>query len=319
MCASFSKKADMPFSVAQDFINVNQFGSNLFVRVAGSYVEIDITGRSILLPGSKKILKPRATIIDTLLAEDNLFDDHEINTAVLRQNSSDVIKQRYRTKVNTRAIRLLVNQNFNPNTAHMLTVTFRENLDYTTAEKHFKRLLKELQRKYIDMKFLSVIEPHDKGDYHMHVVINQRIPENIFEAKRLMDTGIIKSLKSALDILWPHGRFHQKPLNGGGNLGASLGYYLTKRVKNQDLEFKHSYRKSSNLERFQTLRGNDALQLIKEKLVEADIKEFYSYTCMNLDFIESLRHYEFCLDPTQALLYGLRADVLINESLVPAA
>ena len=46
-------RADVPFREALRYVNVNSFGSNLCVLVARNYVEVDIYGRNLPLPGVK--------------------------------------------------------------------------------------------------------------------------------------------------------------------------------------------------------------------------------------------------------------------------
>lgn len=273
-------RADIPFSEAQRYINVNSFGSNLCVRVTHSYIEVDIYGRTILLPGVKNSMEPRRKIENLLLELDDeeLFGGPEEAAAVRKQQDAGKEKQQhYRTRVNTREIRLLINQNFDPHTAQLLTVTFQNtnSIGFKVAEEHFKRLLKELQRKYNGTKFIAVIEPHEREGYHMHVIVNQRLAETVFEVKQFIEAGVIKSKKAALTYLWPHGYFNQKPLSNGGNLGASIAEYLTKKAECPAMKYKHYFRKSGNLEPFQTLRGEDALVFIQEQRLGADLEEFY--------------------------------------------
>ena len=46
-------RTDVPFREALRYVNVNSFGSNLCVLVARNYVEVDIYGRNLPLPGVK--------------------------------------------------------------------------------------------------------------------------------------------------------------------------------------------------------------------------------------------------------------------------
>jgi hypothetical protein len=292
-------RADIPFREALRYVNVNRFGSNLCVLVARNYVEVDIYGRNLPLPGVKSSKEPKE--------EDDVFISSGEGVDLRKHRDEGMQKQqRYRTRANTRQIRLLINQNFDPRTAQLITLTFRHAnaIDFVVAEEHFKRFLKELQRKYSGMKFIAVIEPHERGGYHLHAIVNQRLAETIFEVKPLVVAGVVKSKKAALTYMWPHGYYNQKPLSGGGNLGACLADYLSKKAACPDMKHKQYYRKSNNLEPFQKLRGEDALSLIQQQGLGADLEEIFSYYCTGLDYIESKRHYEFCLNPEQALLYG---------------
>ncbi|NLP41290.1 MAG: hypothetical protein GX348_03690 [Veillonellaceae bacterium] len=303
-------RADVPFREALRYINVNSFGSNLCVLVARNYVEVDIYGRNLPLPGVKSSKGPKRSKGETFLhdyEEDVIFSGSE-ESADLRKDWSvgKEKQQRYRTRANVRQIRLLINQNFDPHTAQLISLTFRHTnaIGFLEAEEHFKRFLKELQRKYNGMKFVAVIEPHERGGYHLHAVVNQRLAETVFEVKPLIEAGVVKSKKAALTYMWPHGILHQKPLSGGGNLGACLAGYLSKKAACPDMKYKQYYRKSKNLEPFQKLRGEDAMELIQQHGLGAELEEIFSYHCTGLDYIESKRHYEFCLNPEQALLYG---------------
>lgn len=303
-------RADVPFREALRYVNVNSFGSNLCVLVARNYVEVDIYGRNLPLPGVKSSKDPKQSKGETFLLdfeEDAIFSGSEKSDDLSKEGSAGKEKQqRYRTRANTRQIRLLINQNFDPHTAQLITLTMRRTsaIDFAEAEAHYKRFLKELQRKYCGIKFIAVIEPHEESGYHLHAVVNQRLAETVFEVRSLIEADVIKSKKAALTYMWPHGFFNQKPLSGGGKLGGCLADYLSKKAACPDMKFKQYYRRSKNLEPFRKLRGEDALALIQQHGLGEDIEEIFSYHCAGLDYIESKRHYEFCLNPEQALFYG---------------
>jgi hypothetical protein len=303
-------RAAIPFSKAQEYINVNAFGSNIVVRIAGDYREIDVLGRNVPLPGVVKQMKSRnsKTVIDQSFDDDELLISGQTCIDTTPRSSSSAnseMLQRHRTKVKIRELRLLLNQNFDPNQAQLVTATFNDrNIEFQDAANCFQKFRKELQRKAPGTKYLSVIEPDERAGFHLHMVIDKKLPLTPFEANEYIKDGTIKSRAGALTALWTHGNIHQKPLNGGGNLGATLGRYLSKKAKSPEMRFKYSINKSSNLTPYSTLRGIDALEFIQQGIIETNLNEIYSYTCTGLEHIDYLHHYEFCLNPERVLLYG---------------
>lgn len=303
------RRAQVPFSEANKFINVNSFGSNVVLRWGGSYFEIDILGRNVPLPGVRKQIREKSArnnsecFLDNDTDNDLVLQDLDIvQTKETFPNQQEKL-QRYRSKLKRRELRLLINQNFNPVAAQLVTATFDDcDIEYTVAIEHFKRFRQELQRKVKDIHYLSVVEPGEKRGYHLHMVTDRKLPQTPFEAKDYIANGVIKSRAGALTSLWPHGDIHQKTLDGGGNLGASLSRYLTKKAHCSEMKFRHSINKSSNLAPYVTMRGDDALGFIERFVTAKGISEFYSYTCENLEHIDYMHHYEFSLDPEKMLL-----------------
>ena len=132
--------------------------------------------------------------------------------------------------------------------------------------------------------------------YHLHMIIDRKLPMTIFETKAYIDSGVIKSRAGALMVLLKHGDINQKSLDDGGNLGGCLGKYLSKTEPNPEMKQKHSIYKSNNLAPFAIMRGDDALEFIERFIVEDDLTENYSYSCTGLEYINYLHHYEFNLE-----------------------
>lgn len=310
---SKSRKAQLPFASASKYINVNAFGSNIAIRWAGVYFEIDIFGRNVPLPGvSRKNNTKKVVLTDGQLLDgaQEPFYDLETNLRQPPKSTADQLEylHRHRIKMKKRELRLWINQNFDPASAQLVTADFSDCfIEYTTAAEHFRRFRHELQRKVPDIRFLSVIETGNTNKYHLHMVTDRKLPITPFEAKEYVKNGIIKSRAGALNVLWPHGDIHQKALNGGGHLGAGLSNYLTKTAISSEMKFKHTINKSRNLTPYVTMRGDNALAFIERVVVSEKLEEFYSYTCEGLEHIDYMHHYEFSLDPEKMLLYPKKA------------
>ena len=304
------RKAQISFASAIQYINVNAFGSNVAVRWAGAYFEIDIFGRNIPLPGmGRKANTRKVDLTDEQLMDGEqelLFYDLETNLRQPQKSTAEQLEylHRHRIKMKRRELRLWINQNFDPASAQLVTADFSDCfIEYATAAEHFRRFRHELQRKVPNIHFLSVMETGNTNKYHLHMVTDRKLPLTPFEAKEYIKNGIIKSRAGALNVLWPHGDIHQKALDGGGHLGAGLGNYLTKTAISSEMKFKHSINKSSNLTPYVTMRGDDALEFIERFVTAQNLEEFYSYTCEDLEHIDYMHHYEFSLDPEKMLLY----------------
>ena len=289
-------RADIPFAEALHRIHVNSFGSNAIMRLARSCIEIDIWGINVPLPGAKKTMEENRKANPGLFCKLEKGEAHLDELDLVLLKSKNVEKQkRYRKRQRERDLRLVINQNFDPKLAQMLTVTFAEAMPFEQSERHFGRLLQELQRKYQNMKYVAVIEPHKSAGYHMHTVVNQPLARNVFDAHAYMRAGIIKSKRASLPYLWPNGIYHLKPLNGGGNLGGCLAPYFSKRLDCSDLWHKPYWRGSQTLEWYEILRGEEILGLIEKYRLGWELRECYSYACFDLEHIQSVRHYEFDL------------------------
>ncbi|WP_051296640.1 rolling circle replication-associated protein [Anaeroarcus burkinensis] len=293
-------RADVPFVEARQRIHVNPFGSNIIVRMAHEYVEIDIWGANVPLPGAKRTMEANRKNNPWLRVMKEMNEDcvNELDEVLMKSKNKEK-QERYRKRQSERNLRLVINKNFNPATAQMLTLTFAEPLTYDESEPLFKKLLQNLQRKYQNMKYVAVIEPHKKEGYHMHAIVNQSLAKTQFDVHAYIKSGIVKSKKASLPYLWPHGWFDLKALSGGGNLGGCLASYLMKRTSCPEFEHKFNWRRSRNIEWYDILRGEDALELINAYRLGWDVQEVYSYSCFDLEHIQSVRHYEFCLESTE--------------------
>lgn len=301
-------RAAIPFSKANEYIRVNPFGSNVILRWGGNYFEIDVLGRNVPLPGAEKNAQAKSQVYpEETLVDDSDLIFHNLADADIRPEKLPAAQteqlRRHRAKLKRRELRLLINQNFDPASAQLVTATFNDSaIEYNAAAAHFRLFRHELQRKVKDVRYLSVIEPGKQRGYHLHMVTDRKLPLTLFEAKEYIDKGVIKTRAGALTALWPHGDIHQKDLDGGGNLGACLGRYLSKKAHSPEMNCKHSINKSSNLTPYTTMRGTDALEFIQQFVIRDSLTEFYSYTCTDLEHIDYLHHYEFSLNPDKMLL-----------------
>ncbi len=111
-------------------------------------------------------------------------------------------------------------------------LTFSENIqEISTADRHFSNLMKKINRRYPNFKYIATREFQDKngrGAVHYHVAVNMYIP------------------KKELDKLWGKGFTWMKAFKGDENNCSKSIYnyltkYLTKHTDDGRLKGRHLY------------------------------------------------------------------------------
>lgn len=116
-------------------------------------------------------------------------------------------------------LRYLINHNFkgNPNEL-FITLTFaKESFLPEMVYTDIKNFVKRLKYRYKDestIDYISVVEPHQSGQFHAHMLL------------RFNDAKKIYIPVLELKELWSHGRVDIKTLKDVDNIGAYLSAYL---------------------------------------------------------------------------------------------
>jgi len=117
-------------------------------------------------------------------------------------------------------LRRLINANFEGvDNELFITLTYKENMrDNSRLYGDFKKFYQKLKRKYKDIEFryISVIEPQERGAWHLHVLL-----------KGLNVDSLYIPNDEVISMLWGHGFTKTQRLSGVDNVGAYLSAYLT--------------------------------------------------------------------------------------------
>lgn len=117
-------------------------------------------------------------------------------------------------------LRDLINCNFfGDDNELFITLTYRENMtDIKRLYKDFDRFYKKLKYRFkgIEFCYISVIEPQERGAWHVHLLLKALNKDYLF-----IDND------SVVSKLWGHGFTKTKRLKGVDNVGAYLSSYLT--------------------------------------------------------------------------------------------
>ena len=152
-------------------------------------------------------------------------------------------------------LRYLINNNFKgfPNELHV-TLTYAENMkDTKRLYDDFKRFMMRLKRRYeglTTIDYLNVIEPQQRGAWHVHMLI------------RFNDLDKIYISNKDLAEMWEQGFITIKSLKDVDNIGAYLSAYLA------DLE----------IDSYENMSFSDAMKLegkeVSVKKVDGKEKKF---------------------------------------------
>lgn len=130
-----------------------------------------------------------------------------------RSESNNSLRQSFKK------IRYLINNNFKGARNELfLTHTYAKNMTdpktlYSDLDKYFKRL----RYKFKDVsaiEYLSIVEPQDRGAWHVHILLRFDDVEKIFIPA------------SDLEQMWGHGFIKVKSVKNVDNIGAYLSAYL---------------------------------------------------------------------------------------------
>lgn len=199
-------------------------------------------------------------------------------------------------------MKMLINANFDPRIAAFVTVTFENpESDFEVAKIEFQKLFRRLNKNVKGVKYLAVPEQHENGGWHVHLLLDRELPLTTDAAAKFVKAGTIKGKGGSWQRLWKLGQVHQKTLDGGGNMGASLAVYLQKNSDNITLAGHHGIWRSDNLQQPRELTGQDAVDRARQ-LADSTEHPIYSFTIQDIDYIGTLDVFEFCHDPQAALL-----------------
>ena len=302
----FQQKAAYAFATAHR--------SNVKAILAGPYAVVKVFGRSVPLPGVSTTAS--ALYAATRHQEPSCSSDtEELSASSTKKRASSAgvhassslprtpeENRRRNMKRKQADLQLLIHQNFSPSTAVFATVTFQQQQrDIRVVIRECQKLFQRLRRHVPDVKFIAVPERHEKGGWHVHLLLDRELPLTRGVAQPYLDSGSVRSASGSWEKLWKLGLVHQKRLDQGGNLGASIAKYITKNAGDPDLAGHHTAWKSDNLEPPTEICGQDAVDLL-HSFVSSDLAPSYGYHCESCGFIETMDVFEFCLDPAAAML-----------------
>lgn len=160
-------------------------------------------------------------------------------------------KEKNRREVLNRArnniIRLI---NCNPDMLTFISLTYRENMqDLQLSKKHLNKLFRELNRDFMNFKYLYVLEFQKRGAIHYHMLCN--LPVNVPTAKpKELKPELQKLLEQQFhEMYWPYGWVDIRDLAQEGNTNAGLyvSVYLVEDLYKLDLCGTKCYGYSRNL------------------------------------------------------------------------
>ena len=268
---------------------------NVKVTVAGPYSRISIFGRPVKLPG-------RALDHPVIPApHESSGRRPAANKSVGEKPRSAQENRRRNLKRQGAAIMHLINQNFDPRTAQFVTLTTKNNsMLFSEIKAECQKLFKRLRKTVRGIKYLAVPERGDNEGWHVHLIIDRELPLTKQVAAAFKKNGVVRSSKACWEVQWRIGFVHQKKIDGGGNLGASIAKYMSKNAGNPDLIGHHSVWRSDNLEPPAELSGQAAVRYVRQ-LAKGDAIPINAYSCSGIDFIDTLDVFDFCHDRKAAL------------------
>ena len=292
----------------------NDRRSNVKAFIAGPYVVIKVFGKSVPLPGvssSASSMHVTASHQETSCesgTEESLCASPKERSSFAGAHASSTIprtpeeNRRRNVKRKQADLQLLIHQNFLPCSAVFATITFRQQQrDIGVVIRECQKLFQRLRRHVPAVKYIAVPERHENGCLHVHLLLDRELPLSKVVAQPYLDSGSIQSASGSWEKLWKLGNIHQKRLDQGGNLGASISVYVTKNATAEDLAGRHTIWRSDNLEPPTEIIGQDAVNLL-HSFVSSDLSPSYGYHCEHCGFIETMDVFEFCSDPAAAML-----------------
>lgn len=116
------------------------------------------------------------------------------------------------------AMRRLINRNFvGKKDEKHITLTYAENeTDTEKVYKDFKKFWQRFKRKYGKAEYIAVLEPQERGAWHMHLLV-----------KLIDNPDLFIRNDEELEPLWGHGWTTCKSITGVDNVGAYLTAYLS--------------------------------------------------------------------------------------------
>ena len=287
--------------------------ANVKVFLAGDYVVVKFYGKSVCLPASAVAaaslpVETSSRTTDTKsgrsehTAKQACFPVPQASSYTTPKRTAAENRRRH-VKRKQRDLQLLIQQNFSPDSAVFVTLTFcKSTQDLLHVSRECQKLFARLRRHVQGVKYIAVPERDDRGNWHVHLILDRELPLAKSLVKPFLDCGSIRTKSGCWEKLWTLGIVHQKKLDQGGNLGASIAAYVMKNATDQELAGHHTVWKSDNLQPWTELFGQDAVDVIRS-IVREGLTPSYGYYCVNCGFVESMHVFEFCLNPQAAKLY----------------
>lgn len=137
---------------------------------------------------------------------------HEFKLSEVRSQNINSLRQTFKK------MRYLINNNFSGERNELfVTLTYRGDLqtrDYKRVKKDFISFYKRFQRKYGDVDYIRVLEPHASGNWHLHVLFRLNEVEKAYVSNEEMSS------------LWRNGFVNVQATRSVDNVGAYLTAYL---------------------------------------------------------------------------------------------
>lgn len=137
---------------------------------------------------------------------------HEFKLSEVRSQNINSLRQTFKK------MRYLINNNFSGERNELfVTLTYRGDLqtrDYKRVKKDFISFYKRFQRKYGDVDYIRVLEPHASGNWHLHVLFRLNEVEKAYVSNEEMAS------------LWRNGFVNVQATRSVDNVGAYLTAYL---------------------------------------------------------------------------------------------
>ena len=120
-----------------------------------------------------------------------------------------------------------INANFlaTPSEIHLVLTYYPQTFDAYQPARDFKPFWKKVLYRYPDYRYISVLEPHANGAWHLHVLLR-----SFSESPQLID---LKRLQQ----LWPHGGTNARFLTDS----PAFGSYFLPTQRNEKLQRLHYY------------------------------------------------------------------------------
>lgn len=185
--------------------NYSVYGSSLvkYTRMGNITQILSLAHKNSKCP-IKKISKEEYMYLDTgEIFQCNHIENRSQNINTIRYSISN--------------LRNLINNNFVGGQNELwITLTFGDNKIYNPNDlcPIFEKFIKRLRYNYKDFKldYIYVPEPHEKGDWHIHLLLKADKPLYIENSK--------------LNEIWTHGFVKVNRLNDIDNIGAYVSAYL---------------------------------------------------------------------------------------------
>ena len=278
--------------------------STVKVFIAGPYSLAKFYGKPVSLPGivpASLRSVPRGSFLSVGSQE------HDTSPSAGRQEHHPqprTAEENHRRHVKRKQseLKLLINTNFVPSTAAFITLTFHEKItDFGVVKRECQKLFKRLRKHAPNIKYLAIPEKHEDKSWHAHILTDRALPLTRAVSTSYIEKGTIRSKFGSWESLWKIGQVHQKALDNGGNLGASIAGYILKNSSDPDLSGHHFIWRSDNLQQPLELNGQDAVDWVQKVAANGDLP-IYSYSCQNLEHIKTMDVFEFCNDTQTSLL-----------------